>query len=73
MRRTAEEYQVPHSTLHDRISGEVQFGAKSGPARYLNDQEESELVNVLRCCSEIGYWKTWLQVLALVQQVVGIL
>ena len=28
-------------------------------------------MNFLRCCSEIGYWKTWLQVLALVQQVVN--
>ena len=45
VRRAAEEYQVPCSTLHDRVSGKVQFGAKSGPTRYLNDQEESELVN----------------------------
>ena len=45
MRRAAEEYQVPHSTLHDRVSGKVQFGAKSGPRRDLNDQEESEPVN----------------------------
>ena len=47
MRRAAEEYQVPRSTLYDRVSGKVQFGAKSGSTRYLNDQEESELVNFL--------------------------
>lgn len=49
MQRAAEEYQVPCSTLHDRGSGKVYFGAKSGPARYLNYQEESKLVNFL-CC-----------------------
>ena len=70
VRRAAEEYQVPRSTLHDRVSGKVQFGAKSGPTRYLNDQEESELVNFLCCCTEIGYARTRLQVLALVQQVI---
>ena len=47
VRRAAEEYQVPRSTLYDRVSGKVQFGAKSGSTRYLNDQEESELVNFL--------------------------
>lgn len=52
------------------VSGKVQFGAKSGPTRYLNDQEESELVNFLCCCTEIGYARTRLQVLALVQQVI---
>ena len=70
MRRAAEEYQVPCSTLHDRGSGKVHFGAKSGPARYLNYQEESKLVNFLCCCTKIGYARTWLQVLVLVQQVI---
>ena len=61
VRSAAEEYQVPRSTLHDRVSGKVQFGATSGPARYLNDQEERELVNFLCCCTEIGYARTRLQ------------
>ena len=31
IRRAAEEYNVPRSTLHDRVSGKVVLGSKSGP------------------------------------------
>ena len=31
IRRAAEEYAIPRSTLHDHISRRVVFGAKSGP------------------------------------------
>ncbi len=40
VRRAAEEYSVPPSTLHDRVSGRIQHGATSGPPSYLNDEEE---------------------------------
>lgn len=70
VRRAAEEYQVPRATLHDRVSGKVQFGACSGPPRYLSDTEESELSDFLRNCAQIGYARTRLQVLAIVQQAV---
>ncbi len=43
IRRAAEEFGVPRSTLYDRVCGRVMFGARSGPTRYLNDQEEKEL------------------------------
>ena len=36
---------MPESTLQDRISGRVPFGAKSGPPKYLSDEEEAELVS----------------------------
>lgn len=39
VRRAAEEYEVPHSTLHDRVSGRIKLGATSGPPRYLTDEE----------------------------------
>lgn len=39
VRRAAECYKVPKSTLHDRVSGKVAFGARSGPASYLSDEE----------------------------------
>jgi len=55
IRQVAAEYDVPKSTLSDRISGKVQFGAHSGPARYLTDDDEAELVNFLTGCSAIGY------------------
>ena len=47
IRRAAELYSVPKSTLSDRVSGRVQFGSDSGPARYLTDEDEEELANFL--------------------------
>ena len=55
VRRAAEEYQVPRATLHDRVSGKVQFGACSGPPKYLTSDEESQLADFLRNCAQIGY------------------
>ena len=49
VRQAAEEYHVPKSTLADRISGRILPGGRSGPGKYLNDQEEEELVAF--CCS----------------------
>ena len=68
VRRAAEEYRVPRSTLHDQVSGHIQHGATSGPPRYLSDEEEKELAEFLRNCAKVGYARTWLQVITLVQQ-----
>ena len=68
VRRAAEEYRVPRSTLHDRVSGRIQHGATSGPPRYLSDEEEKELAEFLRNCAKVGYARTRLQVITLVQQ-----
>ena len=70
VRRVAEEYHVPRSTLHDRVSGRIQHGATSGPPRYLNAEEEQELADFLSNCAKVGYARTRLQVLALVQNTV---
>ena len=52
VRKAAEEFAVPRSTLHDRVSGKVQYGCKSGPRKYLNSTEEMELANFITgCCS----------------------
>ena len=45
IRRAAEEFVVPKSTLYNRVSGHVPFEARSDPPRYLNHQEETQLVN----------------------------
>ena len=68
VRRAAEEFNVPRSTLHDRISGRVELGARSGPERYLGDQEEEQLVEFLVNCAKIGYACTRSQVMEIVQQ-----
>jgi hypothetical protein len=69
VRRAAEEYGIPKSTLHDRIVGKV--GSKSGPRRYLDSCEEIELLNFLSHCSSLGYSRTRQQVIDLVQETVN--
>ena len=44
VRRAATHYDVPKSTLHDRVEGKVSLGARSGPQRYLTNEEEECLV-----------------------------
>ncbi len=65
VRRAADSYCVPRSTLFDRVSGRVTFGAKSGPPRYLSDEEE-ELVNFLCRCAAAGHARSKRDVIALV-------
>ena len=58
IRKAAEEFGVPRSTLFDRVNGQVQFGAHSGPAHYLSDQEEKEMVRFLIGCARVGFART---------------
>ena len=47
IRTAVEEFGVHKSTLYDRVSGRISFGARSGPPRYLTDHKEKELVSFL--------------------------
>ena len=67
IRRSALEYDVPKSTLGDRVSGKVLPGAKSGRTRYLNDDED-DLVRFLINCGKIGFPRSRMEVMAIVQQ-----
>ena len=67
VRRAADAFDVPKSTLFDRISGRVDVQARSGPARYLSDKEETELVRFLVGCAKIGFAKSRKDVFALVR------
>ena len=58
IRKTADEFDVPKSTLYDRISGRIAFGAKSGPPAYLSVKEEAELVKLLVGLARIGFART---------------
>ena len=69
VRQAAEEFQVPKSTLHGRLTGKVKFGCIGGPQRYLTEEEEIELVRFLFKCSSIGYAKSRKEVLAIVQKI----
>ncbi len=61
-----EAYNVPKSTLHDRLTGKVPFGKLSGQLRYLSDSEEAELINFLKQSA-----KSKADVIAIVQRVVN--
>ena len=65
VRRAAEVYNVPKSTLGDRISRRVLPGSVSGPVRYLSDREEDELIHFLLECASIGYPRSRLEVIAM--------
>ena len=70
VRRAALEYNVPKSTLHDRVIGRVKPGAKPGPSRYLDDEEE-EVVRWIIGCAEVGYAKSVKEVRAVVSTIVA--
>ncbi len=71
IRRAVIAYGLPKSTLYDHVSGKVSRLAKPGPKPYLSEEEEEELVNFLVKCAQIGYPHTRMQVLAIVQEIVG--
>ena len=71
VRRAALQYNVPKSTLHDRVTGKVLPGAVGGAPRYLDDDEEEELVRWLVGCAEIGYAKSIREVRAVVGAIVS--
>ena len=70
IRRAAEEFNVPRSTLHDHITGKVLAGNKSGSRAYLTHDEEEELVSFLTGSSTLGYSRTVKQVIDIVQRIV---
>ena len=70
IRKAAEMYGVPRSTLHDHVSGKIAYGAKSGPSPYLTTEEEEELASFLIQTAKIGYPHTKAQVFSVVQQII---
>ena len=71
IRKAGEMYGIPKSTIADRISGRVMEGARSGPLRYLNTQQEEELVHFLLECASIGYPKSRQEVIGMVQRLLS--
>ena len=50
IRCAAERCGVPRSTLHDKVTGKIQQGTKSGPDPYPTMEEEEELASfVVKC------------------------
>ena len=67
--KIAKKFNVLKTTLHDRISGRVQHGTKSGPNPYIQAHEEEALVELLISAAKQGYGKTRKQVNMTVEMV----
>ena len=70
-RQAAEMYRVPRSTIWDRVSGKLAFGAHSGPPRYLDDNEEEEFVKCLVGSARILFARRKKEVLSIVRATVA--
>jgi len=55
LRQAAEIYSVPRSSLHDKVTGRVDFEARSGPQTCLSYEEEEEIASCLIKTAKIGY------------------
>ena len=58
VRKAAADWNVPKSTLGDRISGRTEHGALSGPERMLSAEDEKKLASYLIDVSKQGYGKS---------------
>ena len=70
--RAAETYNIPKSTLYDHKKGKSFPGVKSGHPTLLSEEEEEDLVSFLIECSEIGYPKTRLEVIAIAERMIRV-
>ena len=66
--KAASVFEVPPTTLKDRLSGRVKHGVNPGPIPYLSKVEEVELTSFLIQSSGIGYGKTKREVINIVKQ-----
>ena len=69
IRRAAVEYNIPRTTLGDRVQGRVLPGSVSGKQPYLSPSEEIELVTFILRCADIGFPRGRKEIIALVQRV----
>ena len=57
-RKCADQFNVPKSTLRDRITGRVVHGTKNGPESKLSTEDENKLAAYLIDTSRQGYGKS---------------
>ena len=62
----AMEFNVPCTSLKDRVSGKVCDGCSMGPKHYLTSEEENKLVEFIIKCLKMGYGKMRQDVMKLV-------
>lgn len=62
IRKAAENYGVPKSTLHDHVTGRIKPGATIGHPTYFTQEEENNLVKFIKNSASIGFPRTPLDV-----------
>ena len=56
IRATAKKYNIPYTTLNDKVNGRVPISRqKSGPSSYLSSSQEDRLASYLITMTKIGY------------------
>ena len=70
MRKAAQQYGIPKSTLALYISGKLQIGVRSGPASILSPEEEQRIVDYAVHMGQIGYERTREQIFDIVAKIV---
>ena len=68
--RAALEFNVPRTTLKDRVAGRITHGCNMGPKTYLTRDEEKELADFLINCAKMGFRKTRKDIMSLVHRAV---
>ena len=63
IRKAAEKYEVPKSTLSDKKSGKSEIGVKSGRKPFLDENVEQEIVSKVSQAAEMGFGMSKRQVL----------
>lgn len=71
LRRAAEEYSIPKSTLHDHVSGRVALHAHRGRNKHLDSFEEESLASFLINCANFGCARTRKDAVSMAQEVVN--
>ena len=68
IKRAADEYGVPRTTLQGRILGKIEHGKKSGQQSYLNVEEKKDLAKFVEVIADIGFGKTRKQIKSMVEK-----
>ena len=68
LHQAAKMNEIPRSTLHDHVTGQVEHSVLPGLSPYLT-REEEELVAFLIRCAGLGYLYRWYQIMAIVQEI----
>jgi transposase len=55
LRKAAEKFQIPKSTLSNKMTGKTAVGAWSGRKPYLKREVENELVDKVKKASSMGF------------------